>query len=117
MAHRLPQALGGCSIQPLSRSQVLIAPSHVVIHDSSFRSLKLKMRYIFRATLAFAFGAVLASAATLTQVQNFGANPSGIQMHLYVPDKVATNPGLIVAVSISLTALNQSFFIVDPDSS
>jgi acetylxylan esterase len=39
-----------------------------------------------------------ASAATLTQVTNFGANPSNLQMHLYVPDNVAARPGLLVAV-------------------
>ncbi|MDG4830745.1 hypothetical protein O7627_15730 [Solwaraspora sp. WMMD1047] len=27
-----------------------------------------------------------AAAASLTQVTNFGANPTNLQMHLYVPD-------------------------------
>ncbi|MEU1886681.1 PHB depolymerase family esterase [Micromonospora rifamycinica] len=39
-----------------------------------------------------------ASAATLTQVTNFGANPSNLQMYLYVPNTVAARPGLVVAV-------------------
>ncbi|TDC82098.1 PHB depolymerase family esterase, partial [Micromonospora sp. KC606] len=39
-----------------------------------------------------------ASAATLTQVTNFGANPSNLQMYLYVPDRVAPRPALVVAV-------------------
>ncbi|WP_329009393.1 PHB depolymerase family esterase [Micromonospora rifamycinica] len=39
-----------------------------------------------------------ASAATLTQVTNFGANPSNLQMYLYVPNTVAARPGLLVAV-------------------
>src|SRR5438093_1498042 len=29
-----------------------------------------------------------ASAASLVQVTNFGANPSNLQMHIYVPDRV-----------------------------
>ncbi|WP_432896792.1 extracellular catalytic domain type 1 short-chain-length polyhydroxyalkanoate depolymerase [Micromonospora matsumotoense] len=39
-----------------------------------------------------------ASAATLTQVTSFGANPSNLQMYLYVPNTVAARPGLLVAV-------------------
>ncbi|MFC3501583.1 PHB depolymerase family esterase [Micromonospora krabiensis] len=39
-----------------------------------------------------------ASAAALTEVTNFGANPSNLRMHLYVPDRVAPRPGLLVAV-------------------
>ncbi|KAK4150531.1 carbohydrate esterase [Chaetomidium leptoderma] len=36
--------------------------------------------------------------ASLQQVSNFGNNPSNIQMYTYVPDKVATNPAIIVAL-------------------
>ncbi|TDC74157.1 extracellular catalytic domain type 1 short-chain-length polyhydroxyalkanoate depolymerase [Streptomyces hainanensis] len=39
-----------------------------------------------------------ASAATLTEVTNFGTNPSGLRMHLYVPDNVAPRPAVLVAV-------------------
>ncbi|MGW0505721.1 extracellular catalytic domain type 1 short-chain-length polyhydroxyalkanoate depolymerase [Micromonospora sp. NPDC003241] len=39
-----------------------------------------------------------ASAATLTEVTNFGTNPSNLRMYLYVPDRVAPRPGLLVAV-------------------
>ncbi|MFG1889187.1 PHB depolymerase family esterase [Micromonospora sp. NPDC049051] len=39
-----------------------------------------------------------ASAATLTEVTNFGPNPSNLRMYLYVPDSVAPRPGLLVAV-------------------
>ena len=41
-------------------------------------------------------GSVL--GATLQAVSNFGANPSSIQMYIYVPDKVAEKPAVIVAV-------------------
>lgn len=44
------------------------------------------------ATAGLAFG------ASLQQVSNFGNNPSSIQMYIYVPDKVAANPAVIVAV-------------------
>ncbi|WP_431879802.1 extracellular catalytic domain type 1 short-chain-length polyhydroxyalkanoate depolymerase [Micromonospora marina] len=37
-----------------------------------------------------------ASAAALTEVTNFGANPSNLRMYLYVPDAVAARPGLLV---------------------
>lgn len=39
-----------------------------------------------------------ASAATLSEVTGFGANPTGIRMHLYVPDRLAAKPGLLLAV-------------------
>ena len=33
-----------------------------------------------------------ASAASLTEVTDFGANPSNLRMHLYVPDRVEPRP-------------------------
>ncbi|MGW0828462.1 extracellular catalytic domain type 1 short-chain-length polyhydroxyalkanoate depolymerase [Streptomyces sp. NPDC002845] len=36
--------------------------------------------------------------ATLTEVTNFGTNPSNLQMYLYVPDSVTTRPAVLVAV-------------------
>ncbi|MGW7268480.1 extracellular catalytic domain type 1 short-chain-length polyhydroxyalkanoate depolymerase [Streptomyces sp. NPDC054842] len=39
-----------------------------------------------------------ASAAGLTEVTSFGANPSGLRMHLYVPDSVRARPAVLVAV-------------------
>ncbi|GAA2773246.1 extracellular catalytic domain type 1 short-chain-length polyhydroxyalkanoate depolymerase [Nonomuraea dietziae] len=39
-----------------------------------------------------------ASAATLTEVTSFGANPGGLRMYLYVPDTVASRPGVLVAM-------------------
>ncbi|MEW2377984.1 PHB depolymerase family esterase [Micromonospora sp. NPDC047812] len=49
-------------------------------------------------TLAAVAVAPPASAATLTEVTNFGPNPSNLRMYLYVPDSVAPRPGLLVAV-------------------
>ncbi|MEV3984396.1 PHB depolymerase family esterase [Nonomuraea sp. NPDC049758] len=43
-------------------------------------------------------GAPQASAAVLTEVTSFGANPGGLRMYLYVPDRVAARPGVLVAM-------------------
>lgn len=40
----------------------------------------------------------LSNAAQLTQVSSFGANTSGAKMYIYVPDKLAANPPIIVAI-------------------
>nr|WP_222108399.1 PHB depolymerase family esterase [Streptomyces cupreus] len=37
-------------------------------------------------------------AATLTEVTNFGTNPSNLQMYVYVPDTVTDRPAVLVAV-------------------
>lgn len=42
--------------------------------------------------------AAVATAASLQQVSGFGSNPSNIRMFIYVPDRVASNPAIIVAV-------------------
>jgi esterase, PHB depolymerase family len=39
-----------------------------------------------------------AFAASLSQVSNFGNNPSNLDMHLYVPDNVQSNAPLLLAV-------------------
>jgi acetylxylan esterase len=39
-----------------------------------------------------------ASAASLTEVADFGNNPSNLQMYLYVPDNVDPEPALVVAI-------------------
>jgi poly(hydroxyalkanoate) depolymerase family esterase len=39
-----------------------------------------------------------ASAASLTQVTNFGNNPSNLNMFIYVPNNVQSHPALLVAV-------------------
>jgi poly(3-hydroxybutyrate) depolymerase len=54
---------------------------------------------LLRSALSFVASAGLAMSASLRQVTNFGANPTGLQMYLYVPDKLAASPAVIVAVS------------------
>jgi poly(3-hydroxybutyrate) depolymerase len=54
--------------------------------------------------ISMALGTVLiapapsASAAALTEITNFGTNPTNLRMHLYVPDRVAPKPAVLVAV-------------------
>src|SRR5690349_16170087 len=42
--------------------------------------------------------ALPASSASLTEVTGFGTNPTNLRMHLYVPDRVAARPAIVVAV-------------------
>ncbi len=39
-----------------------------------------------------------AAAASLTQITNFGTNPTGLQMYLYVPNNVKANPSILLAL-------------------
>ncbi|HXR73089.1 PHB depolymerase family esterase, partial [Actinocrinis sp.] len=39
-----------------------------------------------------------AAAASLTQITNFGTNPTGLQMYLYVPNNVKPNPSILLAL-------------------
>ncbi len=39
-----------------------------------------------------------ASAATLTQVTNFGSNPGGMQMYIYVPNSHPVHPAILLAM-------------------
>ncbi|MFB9238654.1 PHB depolymerase family esterase [Plantactinospora siamensis] len=39
-----------------------------------------------------------AAAASLVQVTNFGNNPGGMEMHIYVPDNHPANPAIVVAM-------------------
>lgn len=51
------------------------------------------------STCFYGLSALVAPAlGALTQVTNFGSNPTNLQMYISVPSKLATNPALIVAV-------------------
>ena len=39
-----------------------------------------------------------ANGASLTRVSGWGANPTNLEMNIYVPDKVAAKPAIILAV-------------------
>jgi acetylxylan esterase len=53
--------------------------------------------------LAYIANAAPASPAALVSVPNFGSNPTGLQMNIYVPTKVAAKPAVILAVSSQST--------------
>ncbi|KAK4247902.1 Alpha/Beta hydrolase protein [Corynascus novoguineensis] len=55
------------------------------------------MRFLQSLTKLAAL-AGLASGASLQPVSNFGDNPTGLQMYIYVPDRVAASPAVIVAL-------------------
>ncbi|WP_255948382.1 extracellular catalytic domain type 1 short-chain-length polyhydroxyalkanoate depolymerase [Streptomyces odontomachi] len=44
------------------------------------------------------FTAPAASAASLQEVTDFGSNPGGLRMHVYVPDSRPTQPAIVVAM-------------------
>lgn len=46
---------------------------------------------------ALLIAAPSAQAASLVEVTNFGNNPSNLRMHLYVPDRLAQRPAVLVA--------------------
>lgn len=46
-------------------------------------------------------GATTVAAAGLQQVSNFGTNPTGTQMYVYVPAKVAAKPAILLGVSFA----------------
>ncbi|MEU5216815.1 PHB depolymerase family esterase [Streptomyces sp. NPDC020807] len=69
---------------------------------SPSRSLVTRLLGIV-AALGVAFGLSLqaappAAAASLTQITNFGTNPTGLHMHLYVPDGVRSDPPVLLAL-------------------
>ncbi|GAA1171667.1 poly(hydroxyalkanoate) depolymerase family esterase [Kitasatospora gansuensis] len=69
-----------------------------------FRSRSLISRLLgVVAALGLAIGLSLqaaprAEAASLTQITNFGTNPTGLLMHLYVPTNVKANPPILLAL-------------------
>ncbi|KAI5894374.1 carbohydrate esterase family 1 protein [Schizophyllum commune H4-8] len=65
------------------------------------------MKFSKVTSLLAAAGA--ASAASLQQVSNFGTNPTGVQMFIYVPDQLAANPPIIVAMHYC-TGTAQAYF-------
>ncbi len=53
---------------------------------------------VLTAAGALAVSAGTAQAAALTEVTNFGANPSNLRMYEYVPANAGTHPAILVAV-------------------
>ncbi|PWR14173.1 esterase, partial [Micromonospora acroterricola] len=65
-------------------------------------TLKTRMAGVLMTAVTLAAAALTfaapASAATLTQVTGFGNNPTNLQMHLYVPDRLASRPAIVLAL-------------------
>ncbi|HET9139136.1 PHB depolymerase family esterase, partial [Actinophytocola sp.] len=61
------------------------------------------------ASLATLLGPGPAAAASLVEVTGFGTNPSNLRMHIYVPDRLATRPGIVVA-SHYCTGTGEAFY-------
>ncbi|MGW2490324.1 extracellular catalytic domain type 1 short-chain-length polyhydroxyalkanoate depolymerase [Streptomyces sp. NPDC001606] len=64
--------------------------------------LKFRLLGVLLA-LGAAIGVILpaapqAAAASLTQITNFGTNPTGLQMYVYVPNNVRANPPILLAL-------------------
>jgi acetylxylan esterase len=70
---------------------------------------------LLRSTLAsFGLAALLlgvstAGAASLQQVTSFGSNPTNAKMYIYVPDRVAASPAVLVAVHYCTGSANAFF--------
>ncbi|MBB2948782.1 endo-1,4-beta-xylanase [Actinoplanes lutulentus] len=65
------------------------------------------------AVTAALAGGQSAQAASLVQVTGFGTNPSNLNMYIYVPDRVAARPALLVAMhycSGSASAVANGYF-------
>ncbi|GAA2511817.1 extracellular catalytic domain type 1 short-chain-length polyhydroxyalkanoate depolymerase [Winogradskya humida] len=65
------------------------------------RILKAALAGVAAASLAVAtalIGAQPAEAASLVRVTSFGTNPSNLNMYIYVPDRLAARPALLVAM-------------------
>ncbi|GIG51461.1 PHB depolymerase family esterase [Dactylosporangium siamense] len=62
------------------------------------RLIKAALAAAVLAVAGIALIASPAAAATLTEVTNFGTNPTNLRMHLYVPNTVAARPAVVVAV-------------------
>jgi poly(hydroxyalkanoate) depolymerase family esterase len=66
--------------------------------------VKNRLRALFAAAVmpliaaSVLMGAKPAAAASLTQVTNFGSNPTNLNMWIYVPAKLAPHPALLVAI-------------------
>jgi acetylxylan esterase len=64
----------------------------------------------WRTTALFlTFGVSTAGAASLQQVTSFGNNPTNAKMYLYVPDRVASSPAILVAVHYCTGTANAYF--------
>ncbi|MCP2170476.1 extracellular catalytic domain type 1 short-chain-length polyhydroxyalkanoate depolymerase [Goodfellowiella coeruleoviolacea] len=62
------------------------------------RTLRAALASVLLLPLVVLLTASPAAAATLTRITGFGANPTNLNMYVYVPDRVAPRPALLVLV-------------------
>ncbi|WNV87103.1 PHB depolymerase family esterase [Umezawaea sp. Da 62-37] len=66
--------------------------------------MKVKLSLLLVAVTSLVVGGLAitapppASAASLTEITNFGDNPGGMRMHVYAPDSRPANPAIVVAM-------------------
>ncbi|MFC7531777.1 PHB depolymerase family esterase [Actinoplanes sp. GCM10030250] len=66
--------------------------------------MKIRRKLLLAAATSLALVGIAAPAtrpafaAALTEVTNFGSNPGGMRMHIYVPDSRPANPAIVVAM-------------------
>lgn len=53
---------------------------------------------ILLAAAGFALTRADITPGSLSQVTDFGSNPSNVGFYIYVPKNLATNPGIVVAI-------------------
>jgi hypothetical protein len=70
-----------------SRQHLLSNPCYTMLLTKSFG--------VFTPLLLL----VTTASGALVSVQNWGSNPTGLQMSIYVPSKLAAKPAVIFAVS------------------
>src|SRR5947208_1357797 len=76
----------------------------VVVSDGGKARMRRLRTMLASVTVAAAatFAAVVlahpAAAASLVQVTNFGSNPGGMEMYVYVPNTHPANPAIVVAM-------------------
>jgi hypothetical protein len=85
-------------IAPSSAKVILRSGNRIYL--DSFQTVLFETFNIMLLSSFFGLTALATSAfgASLQQVRDFGNNPTKIYMYIYVPDKVATKPAIIVAV-------------------
>lgn len=73
----------------------------VLVRVLPVRVLPLRLLGVLMGVLVAAAAVLVgppASAAALTEVTSFGTNPTGLRMHVYVPDRVQEKPPVLLAI-------------------
>ncbi|THY33441.1 alpha/beta-hydrolase [Aureobasidium pullulans] len=115
----LTDALIYCSFQQAVRRPpltiVFILKASLHLERSVFMHFSSLIAPVFALLGAVSGNSLAGRAAQLTQVQNFGDNPSGTGMYIYVPQKLAAKPAVIVAIHFC-TGTAQAYYQQSPYS-